>query len=45
MMTISLANDDEMMSNYTTAEVMGGDQLNTCFPKIKISYGGYTTEY
>ena len=45
LMTISLANDDEMMSNYTTAEVMGGDQLNTCFPKIKISYGGYTTEY
>ena len=45
LMTISLANDDEMMSNYTTAEVMGGDQLNTCFPKIKISYVGYTTEY
>ncbi|MFR5870316.1 MAG: hypothetical protein ACLUEV_00400 [Alistipes sp.] len=43
-MTISLANDDEMMSN-TRRRSDGGDQLNTCFPKIKISYGGYTTEY
>lgn len=36
---------DLNMENTTEAKLLGGDQLNVCNPKTRISYGGYQGEY